>query len=107
MPERLDQSALCRVWVRSREEDTATERVYRPEDYDFPPSRGRAGLEFKADGTFHRIAIGATDVSSVSPGTWEVVDSADRRIRVDVQGERRDLEVRSLEPDKLVIAEPR
>ena len=70
----LDTVALSRQWVHAREEDTATETVYRPAGYALPPSRGRSGLVFDAAGTFKRIGIGQTDVSVVTQGNWQIVD---------------------------------
>ena len=96
-----DVDLLCRRWVRAREEDTAAEQVYRPAGFPLPPSRGRTGFVFNADGTFTRIGIGATDISQVSQGTWEI-DAADR-VRINVGGESETLEIEDLETDRLTI----
>jgi hypothetical protein len=73
-------------------------------DFAFPPSRGRSGLEFKADGTFKRIGIGQTDVSAVTEGTWQIVEPEVGRIQVDINNNREDLTVRSLSGDRLTIS---
>jgi hypothetical protein len=44
--------------------------VYRPENYDFPPSRGRAGFQLFADGRFVELAIAPTDGIEARQGTW-------------------------------------
>ena len=63
-----------RRWVHSCEEDTATNAVYRPAEYNFPPARGRAAFECHADGSCTYIGIGATDVSAITHGTWQIED---------------------------------
>jgi hypothetical protein len=99
----LDTGALCREWVHVREEDTATETVYRPAGYALPPSRGRSGLVFDAAGTFKRIGIGQTDVSTVTQGTWQLVDAGSGRIRIEIGNASEELTVVSLEADRLAI----
>lgn len=100
----LDVAKLSQHWVHSREEDTSTETVYRPATYPFPPSRGRSGLVFNADGTMKRIGIGPTDVSAVKEGTWRIVEPESGRIEVYVNNSREELTVRSLEGNQLVIS---
>jgi hypothetical protein len=100
----LDVAKLSKHWVHSREEDTSTETVYRPADYAFPPSRGRTGFVFEADGTMKRVGIGPADVSAVKAGKWRIVDPESGRIEVDVNNAREELTVQSLEEDRLVIS---
>jgi hypothetical protein len=100
---RLDISALCQRWLHSREEDTSTETVYRPASYSFPPSRGRSGCEFCADGTYKGIRVGPTDTSAVTEGTWRIEDENARRIRVDSDDTSRVLTIVSLNGDRLAI----
>lgn len=48
---------LCRTWLHSYEEDTETELEYRPEtpeNFAFPPSRGRTGFTFLPNGNRRR-----------------------------------------------------
>lgn len=66
------RESLCQLWVHSHEEDTATEMVFRPARYKLPPARGRFSFELKADGRLIRHAIGPTDRSRVSEGTWRL-----------------------------------
>ena len=99
----LKQDLLCRRWVRSRGEDSATELVYRPADFPLPPSRGRSGFEFKEDGTFKRIGIGATDISRVEAGTWRIDDAQPDQIHVEVAGEDKVFQIQDLAPDRLSI----
>ena len=36
---------MFKHWTHSREEDSEGIKVYRPNEYNFPPSRGREGFE--------------------------------------------------------------
>ncbi|MGU3436258.1 M20/M25/M40 family metallo-hydrolase [Actinomycetes bacterium M1A6_2h] len=57
-------------WTHSFEEDHDDVTVYRPHDYDFPRARGRAGLEFRPDGSFVDWSVGAGDARTSRPGSW-------------------------------------
>ena len=48
-------------WGHSYEEDNDDTLVFRPEHFDFPPARGRDGIEFRPDGSFIEWAVGADD----------------------------------------------
>lgn len=103
MDQSLNQVLLCRRWVHSQGEDSATESVYRPAGFPLPPSRGRSGFEFKPDGTYKRIGIGATDISRVEAGTWKIDDAHADQIHVEIAGEENVLQIRDLAPDRLTI----
>ena len=103
MAQNVDKTLLFNRWVRSREEDTPSEIIYRPAGFPLPPSRGRAGLEFSPDGTFKQIGIGATDISDVKEGVWHIDEAALDRVRVDVDGRVRFLEIRDLRKDLLAL----
>ena len=77
---------ILRHWIHSHEEDTNEVIVYRPVNYNFPPSRGRIGFEFMEDGkmTYHGIAY--ADGSEQSSGHWEI--QGQNRIRINVENER-------------------
>jgi hypothetical protein len=60
--------------VHSREEDTNDALVYRPSDFNFPPSRGREGFEVKKNGEFVHYAIGRDDRSKPIIGHFNVED---------------------------------
>ena len=62
---------LCRRWIHSHEEDSATETVYRPAEFPFPPSRGRKAVELREDGTYSQGRPGPVDRKLESGGTWE------------------------------------
>jgi hypothetical protein len=70
----LDKEALHRTWMHSREEDTDTEMVFRPEDYNFPRSRGRTGFALRPNGVLSEIGIAPTDAQQTTAGKWQLED---------------------------------
>lgn len=58
-------------WIHSYEEDSEDVKVFHPENYDFPLSRGRKSFEFKKDGKFLRYDIGPVDVPKKIIGEWK------------------------------------
>lgn len=63
---------IFRRWTHSREEDQGDILIYRPNDYSFPPARGREGLEFNENGEFLHFSIGSVDRSLAVPGRWSI-----------------------------------
>jgi hypothetical protein len=61
-----------KTWLHSHEESRGDTLVFRPNTYDFPPSRGRIGFKMDADGTFHQFDIAPTDGLEEHPGHWEM-----------------------------------
>jgi hypothetical protein len=62
---------LVGSWVHSHEEDHDGIEVYRPGDFDFPPSRGRSSFTLRADSTAAAGFPGPVDSGSVTDdGTW-------------------------------------
>jgi hypothetical protein len=103
----VDTRLLCQSWLRSRQEDSDTEEVYRPAGYAFPRrERGRAGYRFDPDGTVKRVGIGATDVPAVTNGVWQVDDENPQGVRIVVEGSPQLLEIADLTPDRLAIRRP-
>ncbi len=95
---------LQQRWMRSHEEDTETETVFRPTTFDFPPARGRTGFELRPDRTVVEIGIGPTDRSEETQGTWELVGESHFDIRITSQSRlRRVLHVAFVNKDRLVI----
>jgi hypothetical protein len=94
---------LRRRWVHSHEEDTATEMVFRPEGFDFPPSRGRVSFELRADGTFTDRGIGPTDRPHDTSGRWELEGERRVVLREGTGGVRRRLDVETVSEDRLVL----
>ncbi|SFG85655.1 hypothetical protein [Pontibacter chinhatensis] len=59
-----------KVWLHSFEEDEEGLWVYRPNTYDFPPSRGRTGFSAEAGGVFKRYEIAPADGLQEETGEW-------------------------------------
>ena len=100
----LDKEALHQRWMHSREEDTATETVFRPVDYNFPPSRGRTGFELKPDGELVEIGIAPTDAQQENEGRWKLEDDDQLSFYQGSEAEpSQTMQVASADKDKLVI----
>jgi hypothetical protein len=100
----ISRELLVRRWVHSHEEDTDTEMVFRPDDYEFPPSRGRVALELRDDGTALERGIGPTDVPQEEERAWTVEpDGAIVLVDKDTGQELRRLSVESADPDRLTV----
>ena len=63
-------ACLLREWLHSHEEDTLDLRIYRPADHPFPPSRGRTGFAFLANGALIVYGIAPADGVLESRGQW-------------------------------------
>ena len=99
---RLQQ--LERSWLRAHEEDQSDVRVYRPNTYAFPPSRGRTGFSFERNGLFTQFDIAPTDGLEGRKGTWTAENDHTLRISLD---DKKDpdyrLEIVSMENDVLKV----
>ena len=93
---------LSQRWLHSHEEDANDETVFRPADYRFPPSRGRAGFELKPGGGLVELGIGATDRPTESTGSWSL-QGGDQLILQSRASGRRTMRIVSLAPDRLVV----
>jgi hypothetical protein len=101
---KASRDLLQRRWVHAHEEDTDSEMVFRPADYELPPSRGRVAFELRPDGSFVEAGLGAADVPEEASGTWDLED--DERIVLSQgasQGVPRQMRIASAEQDRLVI----
>jgi hypothetical protein len=72
MKKNFDKNALPQHWVHSHEEDTETERVFRPASFAFPRSRGRSAIAMQPDGDLVETGIGPTDRPQESRGIWKL-----------------------------------
>ena len=93
---------LLQRWLHSHEEDSGDETVFRPADFQFPPSRGRSGFDLKPDGGLLDIGIGATDRPTESLGSWKLQGNSRLVLESPASG-RRTVQIVSLAPDRLVI----
>jgi hypothetical protein len=98
---------LMQRWFHSYEEDTQTEKVYRPAEFEFPLSRGRTGFGFFPDGRFEQYDIAPTDGVEKSEGTWTPVSDKEIRIRLKQVREGRPadyvMQMKSVSKDKLIL----
>ena len=99
----LPDELFQRRWLHAHEEDDGDVRVYRPSGYDFPPARGRRGLEFKPGGELLVIGPGPADRPQAKSGHWEPAGEGRARVSLPQAGEPRELEIVSVEPDRLAL----
>lgn len=92
-------------WIHSHEEDTETETVYRPADYDFPLSRGRSGFELKPENKLAEINIAPTDGTTEEAGSWNLKSDKDNlELQLNPESStKRDLQIKSVSKDRLVV----
>ena len=96
---------LQQSWIHSHEEDTDTETVYRPADYDFPLSRGRSGFELKPENKLAEINIAPTDGTTEKDGSWELKSEKDD-LKLELNPDspaKRDLQIKSVSKNRLVV----
>lgn len=95
---------LERTWLHAHEEDQGDVRVYRPNTYAFPPSRGRTGFTFDHNGLFTQLDIAPTDGIEGRKGRWTAENDHTLRISLD---DKKDpdykLELVSLENEVLKV----
>lgn len=107
---------IFRKWGHSFEEDAGSIKVYRPNTFNFPRGRGRAGIEFKRDGTYIDWIIDRTDAQKPISGRWRIESSVmqthsntgQHRIRLSFEGNLRGeriVEITSLDNDVLKLRE--
>jgi hypothetical protein len=98
-------AALFRRWFHSFEEDDGSSTVYRPEDFPFPRARGRAGLEFRPDGTLVDWQIGPGDAGRPVEGRWLLEGPGRLRLVFPSGGPDRMVELIAVEDDVLRLRE--
>jgi hypothetical protein len=94
---------LQKRWLHSHEEDSDREMVFRPASFKFPPSRGRAGFDLKANKSFIDIGIAPTDGPLESSGTWTLQDNRLQLFTPSSSVAARTLEIVSVDKDRLVV----
>ncbi|WP_240337005.1 hypothetical protein [Rufibacter psychrotolerans] len=100
----LPATVYGQTWLYSYEEDSADVRTYRPNTFDFPPSRGRTGFLLQEDGRFTRYGIAPADGLEEQPGKWEASGKDQLRVTFDNPKHKPEvLEIISVSPEKLKI----
>ena len=105
MKKKIDRDALHQHWVHSHEEDTTTERVFRPASFAFPRSRGRSAMALKLDGGLVETGIGPSDRLQERQGTWKLED--DDILCIYEKGRKtpkRTMKIVSLDKNRLVVS---
>jgi hypothetical protein len=97
------KNALYRHWIHSNEEDTPTERVYRPATWSFPPSRGRTGFDLKPDNRCAGFGIAAADGVEEYAATWDLDDDDRLTIYDDRQRPVQVMQIVAVDDDRLVV----
>lgn len=72
--EQILKKITDQVWIHSYEEDSGEVKAYRPQDFDFPPARGREGFLINADSSFISYRIAPTDGTQKEKGSWTLHD---------------------------------
>jgi hypothetical protein len=104
---KVDKKRLVGSWLHSHEEDTASELVYRPMEYDFPPARGRRGYEFRADDSCNVIGISPRDGAARTSCTWKLRGGAHPEIEISYpDGRAEAVPVVSVDGERLVVRKP-
>jgi hypothetical protein len=99
-----EMKVLYRTWLHAHEEDQADVLVYRPNTYNFPPSRGRTGFAFDQNGLFTQYDIAPTDGIEGRKGQWKAMNKHTVLIKLNDQQEPEyQLEIVSLEPELLKV----
>lgn len=65
-------SSLIGSWVHSHEEDRGDLQVFRPDTFEFPPSRGRTSFTLRPDGSASTGQPGPDDRGSAAEGSWQL-----------------------------------
>ena len=100
----LTNALVGKTWLHSHEDDRGDTLVYRPNSYDFPPSRGRTGFMFEADGSVHQYDIAPTDGLEEKAGKWAMRE--DKFVDVTFPDKRStdyEVEIISAEPNLLKV----
>ena len=95
---------LYKKWIHSYEEDSAGYQVYRPADYNFPPSRGRKGLEILPENGFILYDIAPADGHQKVKGSWASPEA--NHLQVELAGKSADnftMQILEYSDDKLVV----
>src|SRR5689334_875875 len=77
---------IFKFWVHSYEEDDKDTIVYRPRDFEFPPSRGRSGFEIKQNREFIQYGLDPSDRPSKVLGHFQV--ETPNKLKVNFQDQK-------------------
>jgi hypothetical protein len=83
---KVEAELLGQTWLHSYEEDEDDLLVYRPNSYDFPPSKGRTGFVLERAGVAKQYAIAPTDGLEEQIGIWEYKDKSTVLVHIQANG---------------------
>lgn len=104
--DKLAAQLVDKTWLHSYEEDSGDTVVFRPNTFDFPPSRGRTGFTLESGGVIKRYEIAPTDGLEEQLGEWEQLDKQRVQIRMKPESsppQNYEVEILLLEDDVLKI----
>jgi hypothetical protein len=102
------EKRIVGTWRHSHEDDTEAEMVFRPDTFEFPPSRGRVGYSFRADHTCTYLGIAARDGTAREPCTWTLRRATPPEVVVTLpEGRQEVLPLVSVDRERLVVRKPR
>lgn len=104
--EKLESQLLQKVWLHSYEEDQGDILTYRPNTYEFPPSRGRTGFALEEGGVIKEYNIAPTDGLEERIGYWEYTNKKQVLVTFTTENqpeERYLLDILSLEDEVLKL----
>ncbi|MBR0569483.1 hypothetical protein KB205_02575 [Microvirga sp. STS03] len=103
---KLEQQLVGKTWLHAFEEDQEEITTYRPNTYDFAPSRGRTGFMLEKGGILKNYAIAPADGLEEQPGTWQFLGNDKILITIKPVGQPQQqymIEVVSLENEVLKV----
>jgi hypothetical protein len=101
------KKTLQKHWIHSYEEDSESEKVFRPSDYKFALSRRpREFFQLNQDGTLLSSDSFANDSPTFKSGNW-AIEKDDKLIiypnEKKLKTEAKELIIASIEKDKLIL----
>lgn len=100
----LESALFGKTWLHAQEEDEGDIKVYRPNTYNFPPSRGRTGFALEKDNRFRLLAIAPTDGLEEHTGRWKLIRKDLLQVTFPEDEARNfDLEIISVTPDLVKV----
>jgi hypothetical protein len=99
------RKALQNTWYRATEEETDTEKVYRPlsRGQQIPRGRGRELFTLNPDGTLIEGGIAPTDARTETGGTWKVEDDQLHFYTQSASQPTRVMKIASVDKNRLVV----
>jgi hypothetical protein len=98
---KIDRKHLAQHWIHSQEEDSGKQLVFRTDDFDFPPARGRDGFDLCDDGKASCEAPAPDDRVAAAPGVWHL--DAQNHLVIEQPSGPAVYRIQSVAADRLVL----